>query len=360
MARRACNKGNGDRRRATGFEPRANPGIGQVGGRFLAHFKQLAISLGRDPVLLLKAANIHRRHLDDPELTLPQHAIVKLIETAANVCGVEDFGVRLAEVCGLPDLGPVGIFMREEVTVRNAIQTMIDLHRTHAKGSATVQYLEEGKHNILKTEMLWGDDRPFRQTIDMCLAFDVQIIRSLLGRDWAPLAVCFVRSKPTSRRCFERAFRCSIYFDHEFNGIMLRRSDLDTRLTPLSSVLRWQMDRFFRAIDILPDDAFVHRATRIIAMTLPAGHASATNVARSLDIDRRTLNRRLARSGFNYSALVKNVRRNLAIQHLMVGERPLQDIGVILGFSSPSTFTRWFRAVFGCSPRCWRNSRQTT
>ena len=36
----------------------------------------------------------------------------------------------------------------------------------------------------------------------------------------------------------------------------------------------------------------------------------------------------------------------------------LQVVGRLLGFSSPSSFTRWFSAEFGMAPRAWRKALQ--
>ena len=170
--------------------------------------------------------------------------------------------------------------------------------------------------------------------------------------------VRFTHSRPAARARFDRYFRCYIDFDHEFNGIVLRPADVETKMPPMSSVLRRQMDLFIQAIDLVPGNACVHRATRVIAIALPRGQAKAAVVARCLGIDRRTLNRRLARAGLNYSGVVETVRKNLAIQHIAGSERPLSDIAGILGFSSLSAFTRWFRRSFDCAPRAWRKAQR--
>ena len=39
------------------------------------------------------------------------------------------------------------------------------------------------------------------------------------------------------------------------------------------------------------------------------------------------------------------------------GQRPLNEIARMLGFSGLSAFSRWFREQFGDSPRQWRRRR---
>ena len=79
-------------------------------------------------------------------------------------------------------------------------------------------------------------------------------------------------------------------------------------------------------------------------------------VARHLNVDPRTLNRRLAREGLNYSAVLESVRKNVAVQHLRDGNRPLSDIAELVGFGSLSAFSSWFHHAFDCAPSTWRNA----
>jgi len=332
---------------------------GRIGGKFLAYFKRLALALDLDPVALLKETGIDRRHLEDLGLTLPVPAAYELVESAALSSGIEDFGLHLGEAYGLPDLGPVGLLMREELTVRDALQTMISLRNLHSDLDSTYMHLEEGETPIFRTDIIRKDKTLFRQSTDFIMALNVHILRSLLGEEWAPASVCFTHSRPKPSTRFNRFFRCPIHFEHEFNGIVLRQRELDRKMPPSSSVIRWQMDRFLQAIDIVPGNVCVHRAAQIIAIALPRGQVNAQATARCLGVDRRTLHRRLARAGVNYSKLVENIRKNLAAQYIVGSDRPLLDVASMLGFSSSSAFIRWFRRSFDCTPKAWRKAQRT-
>src|SRR5258708_3107940 len=96
-----------------------------VRSSILAEFRRLALALDLDPIALMRRAGIDRRLLDDPELTLPMRSVLELFEIAALTSGIDDFGLRLAESRGLPDLGPAILMLREKETVRDALRTMI-------------------------------------------------------------------------------------------------------------------------------------------------------------------------------------------------------------------------------------------
>jgi len=304
----------------------------------------------------MKRAGIHRRYLEDPELTLPVNAVLELLEITALTSGIEDFGLRTAEARGLPDFGPVILMLREEATLRDAVRTLVALMHLHSE--ALCLRLEEDEEPILTADILVEGSVYYRQGIDAHIVGLVYILRWLLGEDWAPASVCFRHSRPGSRARYDRFFRCPIDFRHEYNGIVLRRADLNRKLPTSSPVLRRQVERYIRSIDVASSDTYVHQVTQVVAMALPRGEAKATTVARYLGTYPRALNRRLARVGLNYSQVIMNVRKSLSVQYLLDSERPLAEIAELIGFASLSAFTQWFQHAYQCAPSVWRRAQR--
>ena len=52
-------------------------------------------------------------------------ALGRLLEVSARTARIEDFGLRLAETRTLSILGPVGLLVGEEPTVRAALQSLL-------------------------------------------------------------------------------------------------------------------------------------------------------------------------------------------------------------------------------------------
>jgi AraC-like DNA-binding protein len=326
----------------------------------LAVFRRLALSLGLDPLALMRQAGIHPRYLEDPDLIVPMSAVNDLFEIAALTAGIDDFGLRIAEIRGLPDLGPITLMLREEETLRAALQTLFAYSHLHT--SAAYYHLGDEDNPILAIDVMVESFSPRRQVIDGSVASITSLLRWRLGEDWAPLQVCFMHSQPTppSMLRFHRFFRCPMSFNHEFNGIVLPGRDLDRELPASSPAMRRQVERYLRTIDVAPSDSYVRQVTQVIALALPRGEASAEIVARHLGTKTRTLNRRLAKAGVNYSALLEEVRRNAVIQHMRDGRRPLSDIAGMIGFCSLSAFSSWFRKSFGYAPSVWRKTETHT
>ena len=90
----------------------------------LTAFPEIARSFGLRPEALLSSVGIDRRALDDPEMRISAPAFGQLLELAAQQSKVETFGLRMAETRRLSILGPIGLLLREEPTVRHAIQSL--------------------------------------------------------------------------------------------------------------------------------------------------------------------------------------------------------------------------------------------
>ena len=100
------------------------------------------------------------------------------------------------------------------------------------------------------------------------------------------------------------------------------------------------------------------KVRRTISLLLPSGRATVDQVAAQLGLSARSLQRRLDEEGLQFAELLNGVRQELATAYLANSERPVTSVAALLGYASPSSFTRWFAGVFGVSPQAWRASQR--
>ncbi len=81
---------------------------------------------------------------------------------------------------------------------------------------------------------------------------------------------------------------------------------------------------------------------------------SIDEVARALHSSVRSLSRKLREEGSSFQAIKDELRRDVAIQLLTKTDKPLAVIGADLGFDSPATFHRAFKAWTGSTPGAYR------
>ena len=79
-------------------------------------------------------------------------------------------------------------------------------------------------------------------------------------------------------------------------------------------------------------------------------------LSRTLDLSAATLRRRLEDEGTSWGQLKDEVRRDLALQHLVDDRLSVGEIADRLGFNDASTFYRAFRKWTGSAPGAWRSA----
>ena len=86
---------------------------------------------------------------------------------------------------------------------------------------------------------------------------------------------------------------------------------------------------------------------------------SADRVAQHLGVDRRTIHRGLVQEGETFSAIVDAVRRNSRRALSTSRHRNhLRVVASLLGFASPSGFSRWYRQHFKAKASAHRGARR--
>jgi AraC-like DNA-binding protein len=88
-----------------------------------------------------------------------------------------------------------------------------------------------------------------------------------------------------------------------------------------------------------------------IAASLPHGKARAAIVATRLGMSQRTLARHLAEEGTNFSAMLTEIRRDLATRYLKDESLSISQIAWLLGFQDLGAFSHAFKRWNGTAPR---------
>ncbi|MFF3615035.1 AraC family transcriptional regulator [Streptomyces sp. NPDC002580] len=322
----------------------------------LSGYVELCRSLGIDPQALLKRVGLDTAALTVQDRWISGTAAVQVLELSAAESGHEDFGVRLAEFRRFSNLGPISLVVREEPDVRSALELLI--RHQYMYNEILHARLSEGDGlATLKVDLRLGEVMESRQATELAVAAFHRILGAFLHTDWQPLSVWFRHSAPTDVSAHVHAFGPSVEFGREIDGIVFYADDLDAPNAMADPLLREYARQYFDAIAVPKDTTAADRVRELIEVLLPTGRCSVEQVARSLGVDRRTVHRQLAATDETFSSLLNATRRHLAEQFVANPRRSLTEISDLLGFSSLSGFSRWFREQFGCSPREWRGSR---
>lgn len=86
------------------------------------------------------------------------------------------------------------------------------------------------------------------------------------------------------------------------------------------------------------------------------GHSSldVANIAKDLNLSKRTLQRHLNHQGTHFSEIRDQVRRHYAVDYLLMRNMRIDDIYTALDFSDRTSLTNAFRRWTGLSPSAFR------
>ena len=303
----------------------------------------------------------------DDALTLSDK-LSHLWEMATQASGDPLLGIKAALPQPLDRSGLMGHIMRASPDVKTAIENLVrytplvspTVHSTieQADGSTRVSLHLPG-----------GQRRVPQQHYDFVWCLVLRTLRSAAGRDdLKPVLVSYTFPEPVDVQAYADAFGCMVRFDMPTNTVQFDDADLaapistdnpmaaDWALRMLAELAQAQRNwtlRMLAKLEQTPqaDNTFSKRVQGLLAGMLAHGEPLREEVAKRLMMSERTLQRRLAEEGTNFTQLVDDTRREMAYQYLKKGDLSLKKLSFQLGFSDPSAFCRACRRWFGRSPK---------
>lgn len=319
----------------------------------LTGFLDLSRELGLDAYKLAALAGVPAAALTDPDLKIASIAIVRMYELAAERSGSEDFSLLIAEKRRLSNMGLIGLLIREQATVRKAMRTVAQY--VWLQNEAYALHLEEAEDvAVLRFAIAVPGGR---QQGDLAIGVAMGVMRALMGDGWRPLDVSFTCAAPTRLATYRRLFGRTPLFGQEFLGLIIRRSDLDAEIASADPAMASQVSRYLEQAAAGRRPALSDKVRELVTLLLPGGDCTVDRTAQRLRMDRRTLHRRLAAEGISFSEILDDARRSHAATLLSNGDRSLQGVSDMLGFSSVSAFAHWFRRTFDCTASQYRARR---
>jgi AraC-like DNA-binding protein len=317
----------------------------------LRDFPEIARSVGIDPLMLCRAVGIPPSALSDPDEKIRSDAFTAVLDLAARQSGVEDFGLRIAERRRPSNWGVMGLLMTQQKTLGEAMKAGARYIAGHYE-AARAEIEPFGDEVVVWIDFDDGADAirfDPAQRNELGVGASVSILRALLQRDWRPLRVGFTHAARGDLERYKPYFGRTPLFDQDRLFLALAKADLSLPLQghdPEAERILRQM-----AEQQLPEQSkpFCRAVAVLISQRLAEGDLSAESVAAALDLDLRSLQRRLAAEGSSFSELLYGVRMNLARTYVESSRRPLAEVADLLGFASLSAFSQWYSRTHGQS-----------
>jgi AraC-like DNA-binding protein len=325
-------------------------------GATLTGYDALARSVGLDPVRMMKEAGLPPAVLCSTDTLISVDSVATLLEASARASGQEAFGLLLAETRRIGNLGVLAAVLREEPTLRAALQSL-RRYMCVQNGGLALKLEDMGQFAMAFLELKLQQPCDSRQGIEMAAGVTLRTLRALAHEDFHPVSICFRHGKPRSLEVHRRVLGATIDFSQPFDAIVCRSRDLDLPIPLADPELGHALKRWLDQQLTASSDEPLDQVRQVARVLIPSGSCSVERVAEQLGTHRRTLNRKLAVAGQSVSTVIDGVRAEMAENYLAGGGRTFYEVGYLLGFASGADFSRWFRAHFGMTASQWMARR---
>jgi AraC-like DNA-binding protein len=320
--------------------------------RPLKGIPELLSSLGADFETVAARAGMHPAALDHPDGRVSFVEAQRLLHECERATGCPHFGMLAGMRAGVPATGILGELMRHTPSVLQSLRTIQSHLHLHDRGGALG--LHQRDHR--EVELAYVIYRPLhpgsRHLAEGTLAIAMSVMRALCGARWAPTEVTFARDRPDDTSVYRDCFGPSLRFNAPRFSIVFDASWLTQPLPAADAVERIRLARRVTEMERSRRASTSERARATLTQVLIEAPPSVDRVARLLGVSVRTLNRRLAREGTNFTALLEDARSSLARQLLRDTRLPAIEIAATLHYTTPSAFSRAFKGWNrGVSPR---------
>lgn len=296
----------------------------------------------------------------DPEiLNNPENIISfltggRLLRLCSEHTEMPHFGMQLGKQWGPEVLGPLAALVNHAPTVQAALSGIIVHICIHDRGGVPTLTQDNGIARFeyaIYEPMLVGA----REVYDTSISIMCNLMRFLVDETWAPSAVYFSHARPENIEPYESFYRAPVFFGSELNALIFPASCLKEAISTYDrdqyELILKQLAEMNEALGIDLHEK-VHSIVRALVLSK---NCKSEHVASILSIHPRTLNRRLESLGTTLREITGKTRFELAKQMLRDSDTQTIQVSTMLGYSSPSTFTRAFeRWTGGEAPSNWR------
>lgn len=173
----------------------------------------------------------------------------------------------------------------------------------------------------------------------------VDLIRTGTGKEIVPVHVGTSYS-------YEEAgigiFGCQVE-QMEGNELVFKKSDLEKPFLTANNVMLDYLDPQLkeRLAEAMTSESFTGIVQQKLYQAIPSGFFTSEDIAVSLGISSRTLQRNLTAEGTKFNQELQNVQKILAFGYFTNPEMTTEDVAYLLGYSEVSSFSRAFKKWTG-------------
>jgi AraC-like DNA-binding protein len=337
-----------------GAVPRAKGGLSRAA---CAQARRAGIPLPA----LLRDANLTIQQISDPQVPLAACDQLVLLNLIADATQDDLLGLHLAQRAELRELGLLYYVLASSQTLIEALQRAVRYSTLVNEG--VIQRCTVGRNINITLDYTGISRHADRHQAECWMALIVRILRQLSRRRIIAQRVQFVHSRSRQPRELSAYLGGRVEFGSDVDRISFAKGIGNTAVIGADPYLNRLLAHYCEealAHRSRGRESFRSRVENAVVSLLPHAECSARAIARRLGFSQRTFARRLAAEGVSFSALLDELRLDLANRYLAEPCTSVSQIAWLLGYQQVSAFSKAYRRWTGRSPRATRRTARWT
>jgi AraC-like DNA-binding protein len=312
-----------------------------------------AAQSGVNAAAILSSFELAPADLHDPLRRLSPRLFARFAEQIGEQLGTTIFHLRVAELAMPGSFDLPEVVLRCAPTVRDQLQSTAALARLFF--CSAMSFTVDGEDAILSLSC--PEPSPDgAMAAETFITRVLTILRQTTGLPVRPRELRLQTAAPAWHAELERIVDAPVRHRHRSNELIFGAAWLDQPNRSGDARMYRTLTRVAgELIERLPVvERFSQRVRATILQALPDHDPSVDQVAHSLCMSPRTLQRRLSQENTSYQRVLDRVRLELSIEYIAMSRMPLSEAALKLGFSDLTSFHRAFKRWTGTPPAEFR------
>lgn len=322
----------------------------------LTGFESLVKSRGGNPIALLRKQKLSVTTLRQSDVYIAQEKLASLLNQAAISLNQPLLGLQLAALQNAEVSGELAIASGQQATVSKMLQWANKHMQLYANG-VHIKQRPDRSNSVWQLQF----DYPYHAGLQQMLQLVVGQLAnaSISNLKLAGWKLHLRQSDPGT--VVPLRFKNAVVLSSAFNGVQFPKSWSEQKFKASEAAMQNYFAQRTEELVARYPEALSSQVLQLINSLLATSECTLENVAASLDLQPRVLQKRLKLNGTNFRSLLQKTRKQTAIQQLSQTDNSLTvtELALSLGYAELASFSRNFKKWTGYSPQQFVKNRQT-
>jgi AraC-like DNA-binding protein len=306
---------------------------------------------------LVEAAGLTDVNFEDADSRVSVSSQVALWRLIAMEISDPGFGVRGGAAVKVRQTGLLGYVMSASATLGGAL-CRLTRYSNILTDAVQPTLARPDEHHVAITASHPDLGAALPLAVDYRLAALLSICRQITAETIVPSEVCFEYAQPSSIREHRRFFDCPLRFGQPETILVLFERDLALAIPQGDETLAGYLSEHAEHIlrTLVTGSSIKERVRSAIWAALGEGRPTLEQIAATLQMPPRTLQRRLFEEGTSLHREIEHIRKTMAMAMVRNRAISIDEVAFLLGYAESSTLFRSFKRWTDMTPRQYRST----